>query len=64
MDPPPSSSWALGTVPDATIAAEALEDAPLENSVCQGLRTGFPFRGSVVELSTNSEKRVTHPVKS
>ena len=33
--------WALGTAPDATIAAEPLEDAPLENSVCQGLKQVF-----------------------
>ena len=40
IDPPPSPAWAMGTIPDATVAAEPPLDPPVERVVSQGLRVG------------------------
>ena len=50
IEPPPSLAWAIGTMPEATAAAEPPEEPPVVRSGFQGLRQG-PKRSDSVELS-------------
>ena len=65
MEPPPSLPWAIGTMPDATAAAEPPEDPPLECSLSQGFGVGPKARGSVVMAVPSSgvfvRPRITKP---
>src|SRR5690348_7661821 len=54
IDPPPSFAWAIGTTPDATIAAEPPDDPPVEWFVFHGLRVGPWASDSVVAVSPSS----------
>ena len=38
IEPPPSLAWAIGTMPDATAAAEPPEEPPVVRAVSHGLR--------------------------
>ena len=40
IEPPPSLAWAIGTMPEATAAAEPPLEPPVVRSVSQGLRVG------------------------
>jgi hypothetical protein len=48
IEPPPSFACAIGTIPDATAAAEAPLDPPVERAVSQGFRAAPYAVGSVV----------------
>jgi hypothetical protein len=50
--------WAIGTSPAATAAAEPPEEPPGVRDRSHGLRTGPPWRGSVVGRIPNSGIRV------
>ena len=48
IEPPPSFAWAIGTIPEATAAAEPPLEPPVVLDVSQGLRDAPYARGSVV----------------
>src|SRR5690242_3979362 len=54
IEPPPSLAWAIGTIRDATAAAEPPEDPPVEWAGFHGLRQGPYASGSVVTVVPNS----------
>ena len=54
IDPPASFPWAMGTMPEATAAAEPPLEPPAVRSVSQGLRVGPKSRGSVDVPIANS----------
>ena len=54
MEPPPSPPDAMGTMPDATAAAEPPLDPPLVRSISHGLRVGPYNSGSVIPIKPNS----------
>ena len=53
-EPPPSPPWAIGTMPDATAAAEPPELPPVERVRSHGLRVAPNSSGSVVGISPSS----------
>jgi hypothetical protein len=48
IEPPPSFACAIGTIPDATAAAEPPLEPPVERPVSQGFRAAPYAAGSVV----------------
>ena len=54
IEPPPSLACAIGTMPEATAAAEPPEEPPVVRSGFQGLWDGPNRSGSVLELNPNS----------
>src|SRR5213596_2413222 len=54
MDPPPSLAWAMGTMPEATAAADPPLEPPAERDVSHGLRVGPCASGSVVGTMPSS----------
>src|SRR5207237_4833498 len=64
IDPPPSPPCAMGTIPDATAAAEPPLDPPGVYAVFQGLRVGPYSRGSVTGKMPISEVLVFPTINS
>ena len=66
IEPPPSFPWAIGTMPDATAAAEPPLEPPVERSVFHGFLAGpyavdsavgrIPSSGVFVFPTTTKEK--------
>ena len=54
MDPPPSFPWAMGTMPEATAAADPPLDPPGVRRISHGLRVGPNNSGSVVGKAPHS----------